>query len=171
MVHSQQSWVSITLCTHWEEEVQFYEGSITDVWYWKTPRLPTRMRGWTRRLAPLPGGQAQEEESLGSLASSYLMKALLWPTVGNCGTALCTARWGLPLKSFTRSTTRKAVSSSSLTFSIRGNSPGERAGRRWHRPSLMAALVAKPPRGMASALERVKSKVKVKDPKWGQNSY
>ena len=25
--------MSITLCTHWEEEVQFYKGSITDVWY------------------------------------------------------------------------------------------------------------------------------------------
>ena len=50
--------------------------------------------------------------------------------VGNCGTALCTARWGLPPKPFTRSTTRKAVSSLSLTFSIRGNSPGERVGRR-----------------------------------------
>ena len=82
--------------------------------------------------------------------------------VGNCGTALCTARWGLPPKPFTRSTTRKAVSSLSLTFSIRGNSPGERVGRRQHRPSLMAALVAKPSRRTASALERVKSKVKVK---------
>ena len=49
MVHSQQSQVSITLCTHWEEEVQFYEGSITDVWYMGKARK-TEAADWEKSL-------------------------------------------------------------------------------------------------------------------------
>ena len=49
IVHSQQSRVSITLCTHWEEEVQFYEGSITDVWYMGKARK-TEAADWEKSL-------------------------------------------------------------------------------------------------------------------------